>query len=148
MKRTTILLSTVLITLPAAGFAGHNDWGINASQHRWANYYAETAVRQARQSLRLACGYHGGRWSTHYRGHYEWALRQRTRKGEVEIDRRDRALRECRSRRGHYGYRDIDDRHWRGRDRGRGHHAWDRRGRPDLNRGRDRDRRGRGHGRG
>lgn len=158
MKRASIILSTALLTLPASGFANHDGWGVSASQHRWATYYAETAVRQARQSLRLACGYHGARWSTHYRPHYEWALRKRVRKGEVEIDRRYHALRECQARRSHYGYRDHRDyrgydrgwygRDWHDRDRRRGHRGSHDRRHPGFNRGRDRDRRGRGHGRG
>lgn len=150
MNRLKMLLSLSLLALPLTSLAGHDSWRIGAAQHNWATYYAETAVRQARAALRLGCGYHDGRWHTHYRSHYEWALQKPRRSGEVEIDRRDRGLQACRLRYGrhgdfHRGY-DHHDRHW-DRDR-RGHFRSQHRGRPGFSRDRDRDRRGHGRGRG
>jgi hypothetical protein len=139
MSRTTLLIFVSLLTLPAISFAGHDPWRINATQHNWAIYYAETAVSQARNALRLGCGYAGARWTSHYRPHYDWALRKPRRSGEVEIDRRAHALEECRLRYGRFGNHYRHDGY---QDR-----AWDR-DRPGFNRDRDRGRRGRGHGRG
>lgn len=150
MNRMKILLCLSLLALPLTSLAGHDSWRIGAAQHNWATYYAETAVRQARAALRLGCGYHGARWLAHYRPHYDWALRKPRRSGEVEIDRRDRGLQDCRLRYGRFGGYDRHDgyydRRWH-RDR-RGHDRSQHRGHPGFNRDRDRDRRGRGHGRG
>lgn len=140
MNRMKILLSMSLLALPLTSLAGHDSWRIGAAQHNWANYYAETAVRQARTARRLGCGYHDSRWHTQYRSHYEWALRKPRRSGEVEIDRRDKGLRACQVRHGRFGGHDRHDGY-----RDRGWHR-DRRGGRDFNR--DRDRRGRGRGRG
>ena len=139
MQHKSILLLAAMLSLPATALARHNDWRISAAQHNWAIHYAETAVRQARAALRLGCAYRGNRWSTNFRQHYDWALRERRHKGEVEIDRRANALRHCSVRYGQRAYRHHDH-GWRGRD---SHRGW-----RDFNRGRDRGRRGRGHGRG
>ncbi len=62
----------------------------------FANYYATTAVKQARRNIRRGCGYYGERWTTDYNRHYRYAYKTRRYRAESELDVRERLLNECR----------------------------------------------------
>ncbi|HSM69268.1 MAG TPA: hypothetical protein VK830_06095 [Xanthomonadales bacterium] len=140
MKPKATLLILALSTVPAWAVASHDYQRISPAEHQWALYYAETAVRQSRIALRSRCGYHGNRWSTHFRQHYDWALRKSRHKAQVEIDRRSKALHHCESRYGWGGHGRHDDHGYRGYGMQRGY--------GDGRFSRDRGRRGHGRGHG
>lgn len=140
MKPRACILILALSAVPAWAVASHDYQRISPAEHQWAVYYAETAVRQSRMALRSRCGYHGNRWSTHFRQHYDWALRKSRHKAKVEIDRRSKALHHCGSRYGWGGHGRHDDHGYRGYGKRRGY--------GDGRFSRDRGRRGHGRGRG
>ena len=69
--------------------------GGNDSRSGFADYYARTAVKQARQNLERGCGYHGERWTTDYNRHYRYGYKTRRYRAESEMDVRERMLNEC-----------------------------------------------------
>lgn len=77
----------------------HGDRGSRHAQSRsrdhLAAWYARTAVAQSRQAWRYGCARSHPRWSTSYREHYRWALRNSVGRVEREIERRERTLASC-----------------------------------------------------
>jgi len=76
--------------------------GVYNSRSAFADYYASTAVRQARRNLRWGCGYYGERWVSQYNRHYRYGYKTRRYRAESEIDVRNHMLNECRG--GGYGH--------------------------------------------
>ncbi len=123
LHRAGLALVILLLAAPSVVFAGHRH-----GYYNFAEKYARIAVRQQRENLRLGCHYRSHRWHSNYRDHYYWASRTSHYKAKREVDRRHRALQECRARyhSGYYGYDDHDDddyghRRYRDRDDDRRH---------------------------
>jgi hypothetical protein len=80
---------------------GYNQSGYD-SREAFADYYATTAIKQARANIKRGCGYHGERWTTDYNSHYRYAYKTRRYRAESELQVRERMLNECQGRgRGH-----------------------------------------------
>lgn len=79
-------------------YGGYNKWSNygHDSQAAFADYYASTAVKQARRNIRQGCGYYGERWTTDYNRHYRYGHKTRRYRAESEIQVRERMLNECR----------------------------------------------------
>ena len=64
----------------------------------YCHFYAQTAMRQLSIALsnpRCAAWLSGSRWSSDYRGHYDWCLWVPFRAAEAESFRRAEQLRAC-----------------------------------------------------
>ncbi len=60
------------------------------------NQYAKTAVSQQNDNQRRRCGFNGARWSTNYKGHYEWCMQVPQSTADNENQARNRELKyEC-----------------------------------------------------
>ena len=79
----------VSLALPAVALA------INCNQ------YAEQAVAQQRENLRLKCGFGGPKWSMDGKAHYKWC--KEGNRGSIaggELEKRENRLKKCRARGG------------------------------------------------
>lgn len=57
--------------------------------------YARTAVSQNQENLRRKCGYTGTRWTSEYKGHYDWCFTAPQSLADAETNARTDALRQC-----------------------------------------------------
>ena len=87
---------------PPFNYERHGDRDSRQSPLRSRDYlavwYARTAVAQSRKAWRYGCARSHPRWSTSYREHHRWALRQNLARVEREIERRERTLASCLAR--------------------------------------------------
>lgn len=73
-----------------------------AADPRFCHDYAESAVDQTRRAFdnrRCEREAHGPRWSTHYRGHFDWCLGARYEDARREREIRHEILERCWDRR-------------------------------------------------
>jgi hypothetical protein len=102
LKTPAIIGMFLLALAPAAEAEYDQRLGAHVSHYQWAEFYADTAMRQVREGQRGHCGFHGGHWSPDHYTHFNWALGTTRHKGWVVIDRRSAALAKCRARHGSY----------------------------------------------
>lgn len=63
------------------------------------NRYANTAVSQNTENIRLRCGFTGPRWQSNYNNHYNWCLNVSKSYADEETRLRIEALRKCQGQR-------------------------------------------------
>ena len=61
-----------------------------------ASQYAQKAVAQNRENIRMRCGYTGPRWSNDYNGHFNWRLTATQFAADNEARARENDLNRCR----------------------------------------------------
>jgi len=66
-----------------------------ATQHLNCGAYAGLAVAQQEQNIQMKCGFAGGRWSSDFKGHFNWCRTSTMAKLTAEDKARKAALAKC-----------------------------------------------------